>query len=298
MATKKKKLPVKKPAPKLPAKPGKKKCAPVVKKAVKKFTPPKKKAAAKLAPKKVLKKLPVPKKAVKKTTTVNVKMKFHTLPVKPAKKLPPTPKTFGRTAAGPKAKITPIGKIAVSKKAPSIDGNEGLPLVTKPRKALNDYRKMRKWTVPKLRPLVEDAAAVRAKILSNKTGPLLASELFDLLVLLEGSKPDWTSYVKKQAVPAVFLSDVEAAPKKEKTVAAKKTKAKKSTELTPVTPEELKAKLASGTLVSPPTFGQTNISPAQGIPKPPAPATMGARPNGGGIPRLPFRAPLAQGAAQ
>lgn len=54
-----------------------------------------------------------------------------------------------------------------------------------------EYRNLRKYTVPKLRPLLDQAAKVRAQLGVNGVGELSARELISYLEQEEANKPDW-----------------------------------------------------------------------------------------------------------
>jgi hypothetical protein len=132
-------------------------------------------AKKKIAAKKPVKKGPPPKKAAPAK--------------KPVKKGPP-PKAAKPVVKKPVVKKGPPPKAPVKKKTAA---------AAKPAKdPVSNYRKLRKWTLPKLEPLLaaDFAGSIRQRIRSTLKGALLASELFKYLKALESEMPDWAEKAK------------------------------------------------------------------------------------------------------
>lgn len=120
--------------------------------------------------------------ATKKTKIV-VKKKA---PVAAKKVVKPAPKVLAKPAA---KKLATPPKVA-PKPAPKAAAE---PKAERPPMADDDYRKMRKYTVPKLSAFLspEGTSEVRARLGVQKRGELLASELITYLTQLEAEMPDW-----------------------------------------------------------------------------------------------------------
>ncbi len=131
-----------------------------------------KKPAAK--PKKVFKK-PAAKKAPAKKPAEALKKPVK----KPAKTLkrPTKPATVAKK---PPKVIKKPKAVAAPKKA-------------KPKKEpVNRYRRLRKWTIPKLQALIAEPAKVRTKLhIPPSPSPLKADELIRYLEHLENQVPEW-----------------------------------------------------------------------------------------------------------
>ena len=133
---------------------------------------------------------------------------------KPAAKTA-TPKGGKPAASAPSGKAKPAGKAAPVAEAKA-KPKASKPAVTPERIAAAEqraseapYRKMRKYTHPKLGELAdttEKVANIRKAIRSRESGPLLHKEFMKFLVHLEAEKKDWAARPSK------------AKPKAEKTV--------------------------------------------------------------------------------
>lgn len=134
--------------------------------------PIKKLAPKKTTPKKPVMKKPLPKKLVKKPAAKKAIVK-KPLP----KKAPPPP---------PKKKVVAKPSFAKAAKLPTKE-RLAEPVV----ESTGDYRKQRKYTVPKLTPFLtaEMTAKIRTRLRSKLTGPLTANELVRYLGTIETDRP-------------------------------------------------------------------------------------------------------------
>lgn len=169
-----------------------------VKKLVKKPAPAKKafkKPVAKLVRKKPAFKKPAPKAAPKKKPAFNAAKSPVAMARASINKLAAGKVKIPivRKIAGPSSKAKPAFKKPAVAAAPKI--GKSVPKKDAADAPAGEYRSMRKYTVPKLRPLLTDemTKVIRAKIKST-LGPgnlLSAKELVDYLAALEADVPDW-----------------------------------------------------------------------------------------------------------
>jgi hypothetical protein len=157
----------------------------------------------------------------------------------------------------------PVAKLAPPKPKPAPE-----PEVQEEGEELTSslYRRCRKWTLPRLTPLIEEASGVklvRETIGSKKTGALSAAELLEYLTKMELETPEWK--VRQQnAIPGgkkgrrPKAKPEETAEAAEETVQeeapAPKKRGRKPAEKPQTTPEQATAILAAaskGTLIKP-----------------------------------------------
>lgn len=141
------------------------------------------------APKKTAKKVPPKKKVAKRRAKPAPKPVAKKAKV--AKKPPP------KRAAPPKLppRVLPAPPKAVFKKPPVMLKPPSAPVAPKAAKTdkepVNRYRRLRKWTIPKIEAILADAPAMRARIHSKQTGSVTATELLTYLRMMETEVPNW-----------------------------------------------------------------------------------------------------------